>query len=514
MFETVAGLAILSVVLVGVIWRPKGMHVFIPAGVGAVLALLLGLVGLPALMTIFSRVWDASFTLIGLFMLAAALETNHFFEWAALRLARIAGGSPWRLYLLMCLLTIAVTVFLGNDGAILGMTAIVVKLMKKTFPKTVNAPILSGEVAVQVIKPVKKPLLKIVNETTLSGEVAVQVIKPVEKTLAETGSTLLVPPLSKARSNGHSMEKTLPKVENIWWPYILATGFLADAFSGFLVPDNLTNIIVASTYHLPFIDFMVQMSLPMVFAASIAIFFFALRFRSVLFNDKARYNPEGLEDPAKVLKDKLIFRVSCGALFVLIVGHLVIGGVFHQPVSFVVVPVALIVLVFMHFRRITFVHEILFAAPWDVLVYALGMFVVITAVMTPEVISVFLSITPLHALIMGQRSGPGVFVTGWILGGLSAVTNNLPATLAGVLLLQTAKKTSMLAVYAVILGVDVGPKLTPYGSLATLMWMGILKRQGVEVSWGQCFKENWWVAALALTASLFGLWLLMLKGWV
>ncbi len=494
MIETVAGLVLLIVVLVGVIWRPrilwwpKGMPVFIPAGVGAVLALVVGLVVLPQLMTIFSRVWDASFTLIGLFMLAAALETNHFFEWAALRLARIAGGSPWRLYLLMCLLTIAVTVFLGNDGAILGMTAIVVKLVKKTFPKTVDEP-------------------------TLSGELAVQVVKPVKKTLPEMGSILLMP-IARPRGNGQSVRKTLPKAENIWWPYIFATGFLADAFSGFLVPDNLTNIIVASTYHLPFIDFMLQMSLPMVFAASIAILFFALRFRSVLFNGKVRYNPADLEEPASVLKDMLIFRVSCGALFVLIVGHLVIGGVFHQPVSFVVVPVALIVLVFMHFRRITFVHEILFAAPWDVLVYALGMFVVITAVMTPGVISVFLSIPPLNALITGQRTGIGIFVTGWILGGLSAVTNNLPATLAGVVLLETAKKTSMLAIYAVILGVDVGPKLTPYGSLATLMWMSILRRQGVEISWGQCFKENWWVAALALTASLFGLWLLMLKGWV
>ncbi len=446
MLETVAGPVILLVVLVGVVlrprtpWWPSGTPVFISAGVGAVLALVLGLVGMPTLVTIVGRVWDASFTLIGLFMLAAALETNHFFEWAALRLAHVAQGSRWRLYLLLCLLTIVVTIFLGNDGAILGMTAIVAKLVQNIFPEE--------------------------------------------------------------------------RQKSAWWPYILATGFLADAFSGFLVPDNLTNIIVASTYHLPFINFMLQMSLPMIFAAGVAIICFMLRFRSVLFGDEVGYDTAVLKEPASVLKDGLIFRVSCGALFVLITGHLIIGGVFRQPVSFVVVPVAVIVLVFMQFRKITFVNEILFAAPWDVLVYALGMFVVITAAMTPGVISAFLSIAPLHELIAGARSGTGIFVTGWILGGLSAVTNNLPATLAGVLLLETAKKTSMLAIYAVILGVDVGPKLTPYGSLATLMWMGILKRQGIEISWSRCFKENWWVAAFALTASLFGLWLLMLKGWV
>src|SRR5262249_26113530 len=149
-------------VLAGVIWRPRipklpsGLPVFIPAGLGAVLVVVLGLVELPTLGTIFLRVWDASFTLVGLFMLAAALEANHFFEWAALSLAQIAKGSPWRLYLLMCLLTIGVTIFLGNDGAILGMTAIVAKLVKRTFPENMR----------------------------------------------------------------------------VWWPYIFASGFLADAFSG------------------------------------------------------------------------------------------------------------------------------------------------------------------------------------------------------------------------------------------------------------------------------------------
>src|SRR5437667_998313 len=142
MFEAAAGLVILLAVLVGVVWRPRilwwsssGMPVFVPTGLGALLAAALGLVGLPMLVTIFSRVWDASFTLIGLFMLAAALEANHFFEWAALSLAHMAGGSRWRLYMLLCLLTIGVTICLGNDGAILGMTAIVAKLVKKTFPK-------------------------------------------------------------------------------------------------------------------------------------------------------------------------------------------------------------------------------------------------------------------------------------------------------------------------------------------------------------------------------------------
>jgi arsenical pump membrane protein len=376
-------------------------------------------------------------------MLAAALEANHFFEWAALSLAKMARGSAWRLYVLMCLLTIAVTVFLGNDGAILGMTAIVAKLVKKTFPE--NIP--------------------------------------------------------------------------IWWPYIFATGFLADAFSGFLVPDNLTNIIVASTYHLPFVLFMLQMSLPMILAASVAIGCFAFRFRSVLFKERISYDPAALQEPVEVLKDRVIFKISLGALFVLIAGHLIIGGVFHQPVTFVVVPVALVMLGLVHFRGLRSARVVLLDAPWDVLVYALGMFVVITAAMTPGVTDRFLAIAPLHGLIAGtDKSLTGLFVAGGMLAVLAALTNNLPATLAGVVLLGAGSahnhSPAMLAVYAVILGVDIGPKLTPYGSLATLMWMGILKRQGVMVPWDHCFRENWWVAVLALGAALLGLFALVVVGWV
>jgi arsenical pump membrane protein len=492
MFNVVAGLVILGVVLVGVVWRPRiarlwpdGMPAFVPAGVGAIVAIVLGLVGLAMLTIIVGRVWDAAFTLIGLFMLAAALEANHFFEWAALHLAHAAHGSRWKLYVFLCLLTIVVTIFLGNDGAILGMTAIVAQLVKKAFP--VKA--LPEEISAEEVLPEEVLAGKGLAGKILAGKILARKTVP-EKIVAR-----------KTLSG-----KIVPENPLVWLPYIFATGFLADAFSGFLVPDNLTNIIVASTYHLPFLLFLVQMSLPMVLAAIVAISFFALRFRHVLLERDAFYNVELLEKPGDMLEDTLIFRVSWIGLFILIAGHLVIGGVFHQPVSFVVVPIALFILGFVHFRELRTADKILLEAPWSVLIYALGMFVVITAAMTPSVINAFLGIGPLHSLILGQKTLSGVFATGGLMAFLSAVTNNLPATLAGVLLLGTVQHPHMLAIYSVILGVDIGPKLTPYGSLATLLWLSILKREGITISWGQCFKENWWIAVLALAAALIGLW--------
>ncbi|MGH2504632.1 MAG: ArsB/NhaD family transporter, partial [Ktedonobacterales bacterium] len=73
-----------------------------------------------------------------------------------------------------------------------------------------------------------------------------------------------------------------------------------------------------------------------------------------------------------------------------------------------------------------------------------------------------------------------------------------------------AGHVSQMAIYAIILGVDIGPKLTPFGSLATLLWLGALKRNGISISWGHFIRENWWVTLLTLAAAFGALALVSL----
>ncbi|MGH9828992.1 MAG: ArsB/NhaD family transporter, partial [Blastocatellia bacterium] len=61
--------------------------------------------------------------------------------------------------------------------------------------------------------------------------------------------------------------------------------------------------------------------------------------------------------------------------------------------------------------------------------------------------------------------------------------------------------------YAISIGVDVGPKLTPIGSLATLLWLDLLSQAGIKVGWLEYIRRSWIVTLLVLMLATFGLFI-------
>ncbi len=125
---------LLAATLALIVIQPRGLDVAWFGGGGAMLALALGLLSPRALTGIFHDTWDAAATLIALFILSESLDANGFFTWAALWLARLAGGSGMRLYALTLLLTTAVAALLANDGAVLMLTPIFARVLMKIHP--------------------------------------------------------------------------------------------------------------------------------------------------------------------------------------------------------------------------------------------------------------------------------------------------------------------------------------------------------------------------------------------
>jgi arsenical pump membrane protein len=241
------------------------------------------------------------------------------------------------------------------------------------------------------------------------------------------------------------------------------------------------------------------MALPTLAAFVAAGTAFGLRFRARLGKP---YQVELLEEPALAVRDPFAFRAGWVALGVLVVGY-VVGGELRLPVSAIAVPVALAMLVVAHLRHLRAAREIVFAAPWSILVYALGMFAVITAAFDAHALAWLTD--PLRANVARAAGAHGALVAGGLLALVAAAVNNLPAALLGVLALAKTATVSPVASYAIQLGVDIGPKLTPFGSLATLLWLGILRRNGIAISWGRYLRENWWVTILTLLAAFAGL---------
>jgi Na+/H+ antiporter NhaD/arsenite permease-like protein len=255
-------------------------------------------------------------------------------------------------------------------------------------------------------------------------------------------------------------------------PFALTTVWLANTGSLLLPVSNLTNLL--ALHALGSVspgEFAARMALPALWCAAVPVAAVALVFRREL---AGRYNSVRLGrvqsapsdgGTAATATDPVLLGLGAGVLALLLPA--LVTGV---PVWVPSTAAALVLLVAFGARRRGVLKWAL--VPWQLLVFAAGLFLVMEALQ-------YVGARELAAAALGTGDGPGSLVRVAAVGAVGAnVINNLPAYLA---FEQAAGGPARLA--ALLVGVNAGPLVAPWGSLATLIWHEQLRRLGVGISW-------------------------------
>jgi len=255
--------------------------------------------------------------------------------------------------------------------------------------------------------------------------------------------------------------------------FLLAGGFISDSASLPFVFSNLTNIVTADYFGIGFIDFLSNMIIPyLVSVTASMLFLFALLYKDI----PKKVDITLLPDPKSVLKHYGLFKFSWFFLAFLLLGY-IIGDMYHVPVSVFALSGAVIFLIIASRLKAVHAKTIIKEAPWQVVWFSLGLYVVVyglkNAGLTDEIAQV---LTYLNT----QSQAVAVVGTGFIAAALSAVMNNMPTIMVMDIALHDIHNNAM--IYANIIGCNLGPKMTPFGSLATLLWLHSLEKKGVQIS--------------------------------
>lgn len=139
-------LGVFLITLLFIIWQPRGLQIGTSAIFGALVALLFGVVSVADVFVVTEIVWDATLSFIGIIILSLVLDAIGFFEWAALKMAKLSGGNGDKMFVYILILGALVAAFFANDGAALILTPILLAKMKylKMNPLAIFAFLMAG----------------------------------------------------------------------------------------------------------------------------------------------------------------------------------------------------------------------------------------------------------------------------------------------------------------------------------------------------------------------------------
>ena len=221
------------------------------------------------------------------------------------------------------------------------------------------------------------------------------------------------------------------------------------------------------------------MVIPFIVSVTVSIIFLWLILRKDIPKD---IDISLLKEPKSVIKNMNLFYFSWIFLGVLLAGYFV-GDAYNLPISIFALGGATVFLIIATLSKAVKPKNIIKTAPWQVVWFSIGLYIVVYGLKNAGLTD-YLTIVLKDLSLRGDTIA--VLGTGFIAAFLSAIMNNMPTIMIMDIALHDIGNQAM--IYANIVGCNLGPKMTPFGSLATLLWLHVLAKKGVKISFAQYSK--------------------------
>jgi arsenical pump membrane protein len=280
------------------------------------------------------------------------------------------------------------------------------------------------------------------------------------------------------------------KVEPL--PYLFICAFIANAASFVLPISNPANLVVFGKMMPPLVEWLRIFALPSI--AAIGATYLALRLRQRRFLDAVVAKVDNIT-PLRRGGALAAFGIAMTAIVLLTASAM--GWDLGLPTFIAGAAVTAAVLALGRQSPVPIVRDI----SWSVLPLVAGLFILVEGLNLTGVL-------PALARVLNEATAASPQLTSWVAGVAAAVAsnlaNNLPVGLIAATTSQAAEAPAEVT-GAILIGVDLGPNLSVTGSLATILWLIALRREGEEVRALQFLKLGLVVMPPALLLSLFAL---------
>lgn len=438
-FKFLAIISIFIITMLSIFIRPKHISEAYPAAIGAIVVIVIGGVSYPNIVDITHKISGASITIIATIVMAVTLESFGLFHWTAAKLVELTRGSGYRLYCYIQLLCFMMTLLFNNDGSILITTPILVLLLKNLG------------------------------------------FKPHEQI-----------------------------------PYLLSGALIATSSSAPIGVSNITNLIALNIIHMTLYMHTAMMFVP----CTLGLLFMS----TMMFLVLKKSFPKKLSPPqfdleeifftkifthvrgndlwsTKNKRTKFMLRIL---IFVFGIRCLIfVASYFNIPIEIVALLGSFILLGLRWYYLKTNPIDILKKTPWSILIFAFSMYIIIYGL---DNIGLTKYLVALCEPIVKQGLLQASMIMGGLISTLSNLFNNHPALMIGTITLTKMglNPITLKTIYlANIIGSDIGSLLLPIGTLASLMWIYVLKRNAVRVSWKDYIKVTIKVIPITVILTLF-----------